>query len=101
VLQAVRAWAAERAHEHDELRRVGVFGSAARGDYGVGSDVDLVAVVTHADRPFSERSAAWPTERLPVPADFLPYTEDEWQELLAQDTRFARMLRDETLWVWP
>lgn len=36
--------------------------------------------------------------RLPVPADLIVYTEDELEEVLSRGDRFARVLRDETVW---
>lgn len=101
VDRAVRAWAREVADRRDDIRRIGYFGSYARGEDGVGSDLDLVAVVGTSSEPFSQRTARWPTETLPVPADLLVYTEDEWTTLLASDSRFTRVLRRDVVWVWP
>jgi predicted nucleotidyltransferase len=99
VLSAVRTWAAVQTVLHPELVRLGVFGSYARGDQGVGSDVDLVAVVRTASVPPFERARAWATEELPVPADLLIYTEDEWRQRIARGDRFARVLDGEVVWV--
>jgi len=101
VGQAAPAWAAEEARRHPELVRLGIFGSWASGDWGVGSDLDLVAVVRGSDRPFHERARDWAYEKLPVPADLLVYTEAEWGRLMAEGSRFARMLRERTRWIWP
>lgn len=97
---AVRAWAAVEAPRHPGLLRLGYFGSYARGDWGPGSDLDLVAVVTASDLPFESRGAAWAAEELPVPAAVLVYTRDEWQRLQEEGGRFARTLAAETVWVW-
>jgi uncharacterized protein len=101
VMAAARRWARTEASARTDVLRIGCFGSYARGNAGVGSDLDLVAVVRHARVPFAERSAAWPLERLPVPADLLVYTEDEWDRLIASGTRFAQVLRSEVVWLWP
>lgn len=101
VLDAAREWARAAAAERTDVLRVGCFGSYARGDAGVGSDLDLVAIVRQTDVPFVQRSAAWVIERLPVPADLLVYTAGEWDRLLSSATRFARVLRDEVVWLWP
>ena len=45
VDQAVRSWSIEQALRRPELKRIGYFGSYARGDWGVGSDLDLIAVL--------------------------------------------------------
>jgi hypothetical protein len=96
----VRAWAAEVAPQRTELVRLGYFGSYARGDWGVGSDLDLVAVVRASDRPFRERPLAWDLTSLPVPAEILVYTEAEWRRFQVEGSRFARTLATETVWVY-
>jgi uncharacterized protein len=78
--------------------RIGYFGSYARGDWGVGSDVDLVIVVEDCDRPFEQRATAWDTTQLPVPADLLVYTQGEWAVLSARPG-FGRAVEDEAVWV--
>ncbi len=78
---------------------VGYFGSYARGDSGVGSDVDLVALVREAREPFIERGRSWDTLSLPVPADLLVYTADEWRMLEAEPGTLAAGVRGEVVWV--
>ncbi len=100
VERALRAWAEEQRAHRPGLLRLGVFGSFARGaGWGVGSDLDLVAVVSLADQPFERRAAEWPLEKLPVDADLLVYTAAEFERLLESGTRFAGVLRDETTWI--
>ncbi len=100
VDQAVRRWASAVAERRPGLIRLGYFGSYARGDWGVGSDVDLVALVEHATEPFERRSLKWDMNELPVPAQLLVYTLAEWQILADQGGRFARTLERETVWVF-
>ena len=99
VDQAAREWAESMAQEHPELLRLGYFGSYARGDWGVGSDLDVVAIVAHTDVPFERRSARWSTSSLPVPADVLVYTAAEW-ERLRSDRAFHRTVHEEAVWVY-
>ena len=96
---AVRAWAAHLAADHPELLRVGYFGSYARNDWGVGSDLDVVVIVASADEPFHTRAASWDTTALPVPTDLLVYTRDEWDRLDRRG-RFYTTLMREAVWVW-
>jgi len=99
VDEAVRQWAGLQAARRPELLRVGYFGSYARGDWGVGSDVDLVAIVARSDEPFEARAARWDVTPLPVPADLIVYTSDEWEALQQRGGRFAERLARETVWV--
>jgi len=102
VDQAVRRWAAEEwRNRPTTLRRLGYFGSYARGDWGVGSDLDLVAVVAETPEPFDRRALRWNLTGLPVPAEILVYTEAEWQALFEAAGRFARTLEREVVWIAP
>jgi hypothetical protein len=99
VERALQDWAGGLAAERPELLRLGCFGSFAQGDWGFGSDLDLVAVVASSAVPFEERRRGWPLEVLPIPADLLVYTVEEWTRLSAQDTRFGRLLRNQVRWL--
>ncbi len=98
ALQAAKAWAEKVAREHPEVLRVGCFGSAARGDWGVGSDLDLLVIVAHSDKPFLYRAADFDTASLPVPADLLVYTQDEWAAM-ERSGRCGR-LQAEVRWLY-
>jgi hypothetical protein len=45
--------------QRPEVVALGYFGSYARGDWGGGSDLDSIAVVTETGKPFERRSAGW------------------------------------------
>jgi predicted nucleotidyltransferase len=99
VEAALCRWAAEAARRRPELLRVGYFGSYARGDWGVGSDMDIVLVVARDELAFTRRGAAWDLTSLPVSADVVVYTHEEWRGL-DPASRFARTLAREAVWVW-
>ena len=94
-----RTEAAAQARVRPELVRLGYFGSYARGDWGVGSDLDLVAIVRSASGPFPRRANDWPTEELPVPVDLLVYTSEEWEKLRTEGGRFVRTVEHEAVWL--
>lgn len=95
VRTAAAAWAEAVAREAPEVLRVGYRGSYARGDWGVGSDLDLVVVVERSGERFERRAAAWDTTDLPVPVDLLVYAVDEWDRL-----RAGRRGTDEPVWLY-
>ena len=101
VDRAARSWAAREARRHPELLRLGYFGSYARGDAGVGSDLDLIAIVDQTAEPFERRSLEWDLNALPVPAEIIIYTDDEWKRLRKNGGRFARMLESQVVWIYP
>ena len=93
VLGAAEAWARRLAAATPTVVAVGCIGSYARGDAGVGSDLDLVVV--RADGvPIPDLLGA-DVDALPVPTDVLHYTTRELERVLAQDGRMARVLRHE------
>jgi predicted nucleotidyltransferase len=100
VNKAVRRWALAAGRKRDDVVRIGYFGSYARGDWGPGSDVDLVIVLDDSSLPFERRGAEWDTTDLPVPADVLVYTRKEWNSLRRRKSPFSRTLDREVVWVY-
>ena len=101
VDRAAKSWADSEARKHPELLRLGYFGSYARGDAGLGSDLDVIAIVDHAAEPFERRSLTWDLNALPIPADIIIYTRNEWKQLQKRGERFARMLKNQVVWLYP
>jgi predicted nucleotidyltransferase len=98
--QAVRSWALAEIRRRTDIVQFGYFGSYARDDWGVGSDLDLIAVVDETSIPFERRSFSWDLNSLPVPAELIVYTADEWQRVQEKETRFSRMLKNEVVWIY-
>ncbi len=100
VTRAAREWATTLAQTRGDVVGIGYIGSYARGDWGVGSDLDVVIVLENAREPFHERALGFDTPRLPVPVDLLIYTAAEWKKLRRERTRFATMLEQELRWLY-
>jgi len=96
---AARAWATGVARRVPHLLRLGYFGSYARGDHGVGSDLDLGAIVATSDRALVDRGCERDLTTLPVPGEILVYTGAEWETLQATGGHMARALAQETVWM--
>ena len=101
VDRAARTWAARQASRHPELIQAAYFGSYARGNWGVGSDLDLLVIVEHAATSSERRSLGWEIDDLPVPVDILIYTEREWARMQDSGGRFARLLAQQSVWIYP
>ena len=99
VRGAARRWVKEMVAQRPDIVRVGYFGSYARGDWGVGSDLDMIIVVKGSDVAFEKRATQWDTTALPVPVDLLVYTTSEW-ESLEPDSRFCRTIARESVWLY-
>jgi len=98
VIAGVRQWVERQRAKHPELVRAGYFGSLNDGvRYGVGSDADVVFVVTHASREhWYQRPLDFdsPGDEVPVDVDLFVYTEDEFARILARGDLFARDLQN-------
>lgn len=100
VHQAVTAWVEALLRNRSDIVRIGYFGSYARGDWGVGSDLDVVAVVSDSHDGFGRRTLGKEVLELPVSVDLIVYTDDEWQALAARDAKFYREVMDEAVWLY-
>lgn len=100
IHDALIRWSTRQVENNPDIIRIGYFGSYARGDAGVGSDIDLVIVVPTSETERIRRSTEWDTRSLPVPCDLFVFTLEEWKRVLAGTRRFERMLRSETVWVY-
>lgn len=99
VDSAARGWAASEASADSGIERIGYFGSYARGDWGVGSGLDLVVVLDTSTEPFERRGLAFQTSELPVPADVVVYTAADWREVSGRPG-FGRTVAGEVVWVY-
>lgn len=96
VNAAARRWARELAAREPAVLRVGYFGSYARGDWGVGSDLDLVVLLAESREPAHRRGVRWERASLPVPVDLLIYTREEWDRLAGSP--FRETVEGEVVW---
>lgn len=101
VESALRQWLVTQLPRHPEVVRLGCFGSFARGDWGTGSDLDLVAIVRPTTERFDRRANAWDLTPLPVPADLVVYTEAEWEALRHRGARLVQVVEREARWLHP
>ena len=101
VDREVRKWVKEEVGKHPELRRLGYYGSYARDDWGVGSDLDIIAIVESSPHPFDRRSLSWDLNSLPVPTEIRVYTVNEWARLLTGNPRFVQTIQKEAVWFYP
>jgi len=100
VDQAARAWAGELTRQRADVLGIAYIGSYARGDWGVGSDLDLVVVVEQSDKPFWKRASEFDLGGFPVPAEGMVYTADEWRVLGNERGRFFQTVEQEAVWLY-
>lgn len=97
VLAAARAWAASLRQRDPLVETVACVGSYARGDWGVGSDLDLIVILSESQLAAGQRYARYYPDGLPVPADLWVYTRAEWDALARQSPALAGRLGQEML----
>lgn len=97
VLEAARRWAAELLQRDPAVEDVFCVGSYARGDWGVGSDLDVIVIVGEAPASLVERRRLYEPARLPVHADVWVYTRAEWKALATHSPALRQRLHDEML----
>ena len=97
--RAARQWAVRQLECDPTIKRIGYIGSYARGDWGVGSDLDLIVIVGETKEPFLRRGLGLDATGLPVPADVMVYTVGEWSKMAGEGTRFYQTARDEAVWL--
>jgi predicted nucleotidyltransferase len=100
VVGAFESWAADQALQRTDILGIGYFGSYAKQRNGVGSDLDILIVVEKSERPFWERALDFDTLELPVPAEILVYTRDEWEAAAVETSGFLSTIRREAVWVY-
>ena len=89
VLAAARTWAAELRRRCPEIRRIGYFGSYARGDYVPGSDLDVVIEISDSlAQPIADRAEPYLPDVFPIGMEILVYTSDELRRLRKSGSAF-------------
>ncbi len=99
VHKALSRWTRGLAQRRQDLLAVAYIGSYARGDWGVGSDIDLLVIVEHNDQPFHKRGLDFDLSELPVPTDLLVYSLQEWRAMTREGSRFFRTASTEGVWL--
>ncbi|MGB7085241.1 MAG: nucleotidyltransferase domain-containing protein, partial [Phormidesmis sp.] len=83
VHAAIDQWVKQLADaaQPAEVIAIGYFGSYARDDAGVGSDLDIVIIIAESSLPFERRANLWDLCSIPVPVEAQVYTAREWNHL--------------------
>jgi len=97
VLDSARRWAVELRANDPKVVQMLCVGSCARGDYGVGSDLDLIVIVEAApDSPVDRRRRYEPTA-FPVPVDVTVLTRTEWSAFAEKSPLLWQRLQREMI----
>jgi len=81
VDEAVRRWATGVAKRRGDVRRIGYFGSYARGDWGFGSDLESLRHLTQSRANFSLVRLSLPAKRGPLIARLVEMSSTRFRSL--------------------
>lgn len=98
--QSVRGWVSTLVSSRSDILRVGYFGSYAKDDWGVGSDLDIMVIMTQSKKPFWQRSLEFDLTNLPIPSEILVYTRDEWEKMRKEGRGFCQVVEQEAVWIY-
>ncbi|MGA2977498.1 MAG: nucleotidyltransferase domain-containing protein [Spirochaetia bacterium] len=98
VLNEVSVWSRSLRESNPHVRRIGLFGSYAKGTYSPGSDLDIILIMDASTEPrWFMRSAAIDTMGLGIGADLFIYTESEMARM-EKTSGWFRHIMEEALW---
>lgn len=96
----LKDWVKEVVEKRKDIVKIGYFGSYAKGNYGVGSDLDIIIILEKSSLPFMERAKEWDLLDFPVPVDLLIYTLEEWEKLEKENNIFFKTISKECVWIF-
>lgn len=99
VEKSLDEWTEKLTKKRGGVIRVGYFGSYARGNWGVGSDLDLIILLEESDEPFERRGVDFDTSEIPVPTELLVYTREEWEKMKEEKSSFHYTISEEIIWI--
>jgi len=78
LFEKLRKLAQDLKKKHPEIKEVFLFGSVARGDYGIKSDVDLLLVLKSSRKKrYFDRIPDYLDFEFPLEVEIFPFTEEE------------------------
>jgi len=100
VMKGLQKWIEDLTRKRKDILKIGVFGSYARGDFGFGSDLDIIMILEESRLPFEQRSVEFDTTLLPVPVDLIIYTKREWEKIREENSPFYRCIDRDIVWIF-
>jgi len=99
LIEALKKAAAEIKRGSPDVEKVFLFGSFARGNYTPQSDVDILIVVGHTEKPFLERKDRFASYYSAIPFDVnvLVYSRAEIKRMREGNNRFIEGVLDEAV----
>ena len=100
VIFSLEKWVKDILQVIEDIIQIGYFGSYAQGNWGVGSDLDIIIILRQSKLPFEKRNQDWQEHQLPVPTDILIYTQQEWEVMRKEELPFFKRINREIKWIY-
>jgi len=99
LLKSLEEACAKIREEHNIVKKMLLFGSFFKGNYTPESDVDILIVVDHYEKPFLERRDLFFNffKDIPFDINILVYTEDEINQMLKKGNLFIKSVISEAM----
>ena len=101
IVSAVKRYLAVLPTVGIHANRAVLFGSFARGDYGIRSDLDLLIVLQNSDEVALERIERFLGDAPVYPTDMLVYTDEELRARFSGGDAFIAQVLRESIQIWP
>ena len=101
VLELARTTASRIGSKHPNVVKILLFGSFARNDFGVHSDLDLLIILGSSQKTVTDRIADFLEDALEYPTDVFPYTEQEIHARLRAGDPFLIRASREGIQLYP
>ncbi len=98
VILSFSNWAKAILKTREDVVKIGYFGSYARGNWGVGSDLDVIIILKNCELPFELRGKDFDTRPIPVPVDLFIYTDEEFKRML-ETNGFLKSIEKDIVWI--
>jgi len=99
VIDRLKEWAFQLAERHQEILKIGYFGSYARDDYTPSSDLDILIVVKSSEKPPHKRFLDYAIECFPVGCEIFVYTEEELEKKREFKKGWIHTILSEVQWI--
>ena len=99
MIDRLKEWANQLTKMHQEVLKIGYFGSYARDDYTPSSDLDILIVVKESEKPPHKRLLDYAVDRFPVGCEVFVYTEEELERKREIKKGWVHTMLSEVQWI--